>query len=229
MNSKVNKCSYFLIPALLLLGACSTTGYVAPPAAPVEQVTHTYQSSTTVQKFGPGQVGTIQADPGPTLHKIRLAILNQTDQKLEFYTPTNWSDSGWGGGVVFLPIPPPDPQMRIKPGRYGYFVAQVMSKPNEIMALCFREAYGFGGATCRMKKLHVSEVSPAAPLWARVVVSGGGGQFNGQGWTIEHDFARVEIPKERIGVIRQREVQHNPKPTPPPSSSNSPGAGGFVP
>ena len=227
MNLKVNKCSS-IIPVLLLLGACSTTGYVSPPAAPVEQVTHTYESSTTVQKFGPGQVGVIQAETGPTLHQIRLAILNSTDQKLEVYLPKTWSDSGWGGGVVFLPIPPPDPQMRVRPGKYGFFVAAVVAKPDEIMAICFRESYGFGGGTCRMKKLHVSDVSPAAPLWARVIVAGGNGGFNGQGWTIEHDFAKVEVPKERVGVIRRHDVQSKKAPSPPPATTPT-SSGGFVP
>lgn len=227
MKKNVNKCTPFLI-LLLLLGACSSTGYVTPPpAAPVEQVTHTYQSSTTVQRYSPGQVGVIQTEPGPTLHQIRLAILNSTDQKLEVYLPKTWADSGWGGGVVFLPTPPPDPQMRIRPGKYGFFVAAVVAKPDEIMALCFRESYGFGGGTCRMKKLHVSDVSPAPPLWARVIVAGGNGGFNGQGWTIEHDFAKVEVPRERVGVIRRHDVA-SPKSS-PPSQTTPEASGGFVP
>lgn len=208
MKKKVNKCS--LLPSLLLLSACSTgAGYATPPApAPVQEVTHTYQTTTTVQQVG-GHVGTIQtAQGGPTLHKIQIAFFNSTDLPLQVFLPKTWAPSGWADNVIALPVNAFGqgiaPVLTVKPGKYGFFRAQVVAKDDEILAVCFRQSYGFGGSMCRMKKYKVSSVTPAPPLWTRVTVSGQPG-VNGSDLSIHRDLARLDMPRPHIGTIRPEE------------------------
>ena len=214
MKKKVNKCS--LLPSLLLLSACSTgAGYATPPAAPpVQEVTHTYQSTTTIQQVG-GHVGTIMTSQGgPTLHKIQIAFFNGTDLALQVFLPKTWTPSGWSDNVIALPVNAYGqgiaPVLVVKPGKYGFFRAQVVAKDDEVMAVCFRQSYGFGGSMCRMKKYPVASVSPAPPLWTRITVSGQPG-VNGSDLSIVRDLARLEIPRQHIGTIRPEEKKTKPK------------------
>lgn len=208
MKKKVNKCS--LLPSLLLLSACSTgAGYATPPApAPVQEVTHTYQTTTTVQQVG-GHIGTIRmSQGGPSLHKIKVAFFNGTGLPLQVFLPQTWAPSGWADNVVALPVNAygqgVSPALTVKPGKYGFFRAQVVAKDDEILAVCFRQPYGFGGSMCRMKKYPVSSVTPASPLWTRITVSGQPG-VNGSDLTISRDLARLEIPRPHVGTIRPEE------------------------
>lgn len=230
IKKKVNICS--LLPSLLLFSACSTGGgYATPPTpAPVQEVTHTYQTTTTVQQVG-GHVGTIQTTQGgPTLHKIQIAFLNSTDLPLQVFLPKTWAPSGWADNVVALPVNAYGqgvaPVLVVKPGKYGFFRAQVVAKDDEILAVCFRQNYGFGGAMCRMKKYPVSSVTPAPPLWTRITVSGQPG-VNGSDLSITRDLARLDMPRPHIGTIRPEKTKPKPKPksgqaknTPAPSTQD---------
>lgn len=232
MKKKVNKClPYSLLSlSLLLFSACSTTGgYATPPAPPVQEVTHTYQTTTTVQQVG-GHIGTIQtAQGGPTLHKIHIAFFNGTDLPLQIFLPKTWTPSGWADNVIALPVNAFGqgiaPVLTVKPGKYGFFRAEVVAKDDEVMAVCFRQSYGFGGAMCRMKKYPVSSVTPAPPLWTRITVSGQPG-VNGSDLSITRDLARLEIPRPHVGTIRpekskpKRTGTGQAKSTPAPSTED---------
>lgn len=231
IKKKVNICSLILLLPSMLLASCSTgAGYATPPAPPpVQEVTHTYQTTTTVQQVG-GRIGTIQTTQGePSLHKIQIAFFNGTDLPLQVFLPTTWTPSGWADNVVALPVNAygqgVSPVLTVKPGKYGFFRAEVMAKDEEIMAVCFRQSYGFGGAMCRMKKYPVSSVSPAPPLWTRITISGQPG-VNGSDLSITRDLARLDIPRPHIGTIRPEKRKPKKtgtgqaKSTPAPSSTD---------
>lgn len=216
---------------MLALVACST----APPPAMMmgtEQVTHLYQSTTTVRKYAPGRVGTIQNIPAdkPFSHYVHVAILNQTDQNLDVYVGGSFAASGWGPNVAFLPIPPPDPTLTIKSGQYGWVTANFFGRDQTPFYICFRSNYGFGGAICRIKKLTLGDMSPGPPLWFRIFVAGSGATgFNGAGWSIGTDVARIAQPRQRIGTIHRGDVERQTgRKAPPPPAPADPAAG-FVP